>query len=127
MARRRNVIIRALGLIVALAGLQKTVWVVYNVFFDPQPAFIDSGVHSAGASLILGVLLVMLGGLLIAWYKPMEHHQLDADGFTPGIEKTVRELLSEDRREEAVEAYCAATGTERSAAETAVSRLDKTG
>ncbi len=42
MGRHRNIIVRALGLTVMVVGLQKTAWVVYNVFIDPRPSFAES-------------------------------------------------------------------------------------
>jgi hypothetical protein len=124
MARHRNLIVRALGLIVMLVGLQKTGWVVYNVFIDADPKFMESTARSTGMSLVIGVLLVMLGGLLLAWRKPVSR-RIDAEGITPGVEETVRELVGLGRKDEAVEAYRAATGTDQQAAELAVARLSR--
>lgn len=122
MARHRNLIVRVLGLIVMLAGLQKTAWVVYNVFIDPRPAFAESTALNVGTGLVIGVLMVMLGGLLFAWRRPTDH-LIDADGLTPGVEETVRELVDEGRKAEAIEAYRAATGADESAADVAVTRM----
>ena len=122
MARHRNLIVRALGLIVMLVGLQKTGWVVYNVFIDAQPKFMESSARSAGMSMVIGVLLVMLGGLMLAWYKPVPR-SIDAEGLTPGVEETLRELVGQGKTAEAVEAYRAATGTDRQAAVAAVTRM----
>ena len=124
MARHRNLIVRALGLIVMLVGLHKTAWVMYNLFIDPQPAFMESSARSAGLSMVIGVLLVMLGGLLLAWYKPVPR-PIDAEGLTPGVEETLRELVGQGKTAEAVEAYRAATGADRQAAVTAVTRLSR--
>jgi hypothetical protein len=124
MACHRNLIIRTLGLVVMLVGLHKTAWVVYNVFIDAQPTFVESTARSEGVSLVIGVLLVMLGGLLLAWSKPASR-QVDTDGLTPAIEETVRELVVQGRTEEAVEAYRAATGADQTAAEATVARLGR--
>lgn len=122
MTRHRNLVVRALGLVVMLVGLQKTAWVVYNVFIDPRPAFAQSTALSVGTGLVIGVLMVMLGGLLFAWRGPQDH-PIDADGLTPGVEETVRELVDEGRKNEAIEAYRAATGADHPTAEVAVSRM----
>jgi hypothetical protein len=124
MARHRNLIVRALGLIVMLVGLHKAAWVMYNLFIDPQPAFMESSARSAGMSLVIGVLLVMLGGLLFAWYKPVAR-SIDAEGLTPGIEETLRELVGMGKTAEAIEAYRAATGADRQAAVAAVTRMSR--
>ena len=124
MAPHRNLIVRALGLIVLLVGLHKVAWVMYNLFIDPQPAFIESSARSAGMSMVIGVLLVMLGGLLLAWYKPVAR-PIDAEGLTPAVEETLRELVRQGKTAEAVEAYRAATGTDRQAAVAAVTRLSR--
>ncbi len=121
MARHRNIIVRALGLAVMVVGLQKTAWVVYNVFIDPGPAFAESTAIAVGTGLVIGVLMVMLGGLLFAWRIPQ--HTIDADGLTPGVEETVREFVNQGRRSEAIEAYRAATGTSHPDAEVAVTRM----
>ncbi len=122
MAGHRNIIVRAIGLAVMVVGLQKTAWVVYNVFIDPGPAFAESNALAVGTGLIIGVLMVMLGGLLFAWRKPQEQ-AVNADGLTPGVEETVRELVNQGRRSEAIEAYRAATGTSHPDAEVAVTRI----
>ncbi len=124
MVRHRNIIVRALGLAVMVVGLQKTGWVVYNVFIDPRPSFAASNALAVGTGLIIGVLMVMLGGLLFAWRKPQEH-AIDADGLTPGVEETVRELVDHGRLNEAIEAYRAATGTDHPDAEAAVTRMSR--
>ncbi|MHC4219829.1 MAG: hypothetical protein ACYSU7_15415 [Planctomycetota bacterium] len=124
MARHRNLTIRILAVIVVLVGLHRTGWVVYNLFIDAQPSFMDSSATSAGTSLVIGVLMVMLGGLMLAWYKPVPR-RIDADGLTPAVEDTLRELLGQDRKSEAVEAYRAATGADQQAAEIAVERYNR--
>ena len=123
MARHRNIIVRALGLAVMVVGLQKTAWVVYNVFIDPGPAFAESTAIAVGTGLVIGVLMVMLGGLLFAWRKPQD--TIDADGLTPGVEETVRELVGQGRRSEAIEAYRAATGADHPDAEVAITRMSE--
>ncbi len=125
MRRYRHLIFRALAVIVMLVGLQKTAWVVYNVFIDAQPEFIDSSARSAGVSMFIGVLLVMLGGLIYRWSMRDPHH-IDDDGFTPAVEQTVRELVEEGHKDEAVEAYRAATGNDQDNAEVAVTRMTGT-
>ncbi len=125
MGRYRNLIVRALAVTVMLVGLQKTAWVVYNVFIDAQPEFIASSARSAGMSMVIGVLLVMLGGLIFAWSKNEPHH-IDDDGLTPGVEQTVRELVEQGRKDEAVEAYRAATGNDQDNAQVAVTRMTGT-
>ncbi len=124
MGRHRTVIVRALGLAVLVVGLQKTGWVIYNVFIDPRPAFAESNALDVGTGLVIGVLMVMLGGLLFAWRKPQDH-SIDADGLTPGVEETVRELVDQGRRTEAVETYRAATGADPSEADVAVTRMSE--
>ncbi len=124
MARHRNIIVRALGLAVMVVGLQKTGWVVYNVFIDPRPSFAESNALAVGTGLIIGVLMVMLGGLLFAWRKPQEQ-VVNADGLTPGVEHTVRELADQGLRSEAIEAYQAATGADHPDAEAAVTRMSR--
>ncbi|MHC4083501.1 MAG: hypothetical protein ACYS15_00715 [Planctomycetota bacterium] len=124
MARHRNLIVRALALIVMLVGLHKAAWVMYNLFIDAQPAFMESSARSAGMSMFIGVLLVMLGGLLFAWNKPAPR-SIDAEGLTPGVEETLRELVGQGKTAEAIEAYRAATGADRQAAVDAVSRLSR--
>ncbi len=124
MGRYRNLIFRALAVTVILVGLQKTAWVVYNVFIDAQPEFIASSARSAGVSMVIGVLLVMLGGLLFTWCKSQPHH-IDDNGLTPAVEQTVRELVAQGRKDEAVGAYRAATGTDQVDAEVAVTRMSR--
>ncbi|MHC4142128.1 MAG: hypothetical protein ACYSUF_09725, partial [Planctomycetota bacterium] len=97
---------------------------MYNLFIDPQPAFMESSARSAGMSLVIGVLLVMLGGLLFAWYKPVPR-SIDAEGLTPGVEETLRELVGMGKTAEAIEAYRAATGADRQAAVAAVTRMSR--
>jgi hypothetical protein len=122
MARHRNLIVRTLGLIVMLVGLHKAVWVMFNLFIAPQPAFIESSATSAGMSMVIGVLLIMLGGLMFAWRKPAPS-SIEAEGLTPGVEETLRALVGAGKTAEAIEAYRAATGADRKTAVEAVSRM----
>jgi hypothetical protein len=124
MARHRNLIVRALGLIVLLVGLHKAGWVMFNLFIAPQPAFKESSASSVGISLVIGVLLLMLGGLMFAWRKPAAR-SIDTEGMTPGVEETLRDLVGDGKTAEAIEAYRAATGADRKTAVDAVSRMSR--
>ena len=54
-----------------------------------------------------------------------EYRSIDAEGLTPGVEETLRELVGQGKTAEAIEAYRAATGADRQAAVTAVTRLSR--
>ncbi len=119
----KRLVLRALGLALAAAGLVLAGWIVFNLV-APTPAFEGVGGFSAAKDLVLGAALVEFGlGLFrrAGQGAPREARPV-ADREQVTLDQ-IRALVAEGRKIEAIKRYRDLTGAGLADAQHAVAEL----